>query len=298
MDKLIHGTAAEGTVRVLSAVTTMIVTEAVRRHQPSPTASAALGRVLTGCLLLGSTLKDFDRLTVRLECEGPVGGITAEADNRGHVRGYMKNPEATALPRPDGKFDVGAIIGGGTFYVVREAGFDIGLHRDPYVGSVPIVSGEIAEDFAHYLANSEQIPSAVMLGVLLRNTEPFVVAAGGIMVQMMPGASDDVIEMIERSVTRAPHVTSAVSDGASPHDLARLILGKMNFELLEERAVSFKCTCSIERARAMISSLRQDEIESMLRDDGGAVMSCGFCSEVYQLDDTDLGEILATEAVG
>ena len=168
MDKLIHGTAAEGTVRVMAAITTDATTEAVRRHDTSPTVSAALGRVLTGTLLLGSSLKEFDRLTVKIEAEGAVGGIVAEADKNGKVRGYVKNPHVQMPPKENGKFDVSGIIGKGMFYVIRESGFEMGLHRDPYIGSVPIISGEIAEDFAYYLAKSEQIPSAVLLGVLLQ----------------------------------------------------------------------------------------------------------------------------------
>lgn len=296
MDKLIHGTAADGTVRVLAAISTDVVAEAIRRHQPSPTVSAALGRLLTGCLLLGATLKDFDRLTVRIECDGPVGGMTAEADRSGHVRGYVKNPDAELPARSDGKFDVGGVIGEGTFYVIREAGFDIGLHRDPYVGSVPIISGEIAEDFAYYLAKSEQIPSAVLLGVLLQNTEPYVASAGGVLVQMMPGANEHIITMIEGTISRAPRITTAIKEGAAPEDLLRLALGVIEFEVLEERPVEFKCNCSMEKAITMIASLGRTEVEAMLAEDNGAVMSCGFCSEIYQLTDDDLKEILKAES--
>ena len=295
MDKLIQGTAADGTIRVLAAITTDVVAEAIRRHQPSPTVSAALGRLLTGCLLLGATLKDFDRLTVRIECNGPVGGMTAEADRNGHVRGYVKNTDAEIPARRDGKFDVGGIIGEGTFYVVREAGFDIGLHRDPYVGSVPIVSGEIAQDFAYYLAKSEQIPSAVLLGVLLQNSEPYVTAASGVLVQMMPGANKHIITMIEDTIARAPHLTTVIKDGATPDDLLRMALGVIEFEVLEEKHVEFKCNCSMERAATLIASLGRAEVESMLAEDNGAVMSCGFCSEIYQLGAEDLESILDSD---
>lgn len=292
MDKLIHGTAAGGTIRILSAITTDIVAEAIRRHQTSPTASAALGRVLTGTLLMAATLKDFDRLSTRIECNGPIGGIIAEATRHGTVRGYVKNTDAETPARQDGKFDVGGIIGEGTFYVIRESGFDIGLHRDPYVGSVPIVSGEIAEDFAFYLAKSEQIPSAAMLGVLLQSTEPYVRSAGGVLVQMMPGANEHLITMIEDTIAHAPHLTSIINHEATPEDLARLALGEIDFEILEERTVEFLCNCSMERARTLIAALGRAEVESMLEDDKGAVMSCGFCSEVYQLDEEDLENIL------
>lgn len=293
MDKLIQGTAADGTIRVLAAITTNVTAEAIRRHQTSPTVSAALGRLMTGALLLGATLKDFDRLTLRIECNGPIGGMTAEATRDGTVRGYVKNPDADIPARDNEKFDVRGIVGEGTFYVIREAGFDIGLHKEPYVGSVPIVSGEIAEDLAFYLAKSEQIPSAVLLGVLLQNAEPYVTASGGVLVQMMPGANEHIITMIEDTIAHAPHLTSIIRDGSEPADLLRLVLGEIQFDVLEEREVSFKCNCSWEKAYDMIASLGRAEVESMLMEDDGAVMSCGFCSEIYQLDSPDLERMLA-----
>ncbi len=241
MDKLINGTAADRTIRFIAAITTEITTEAMRRHQTSPTVSAALGRVMTGTLLLGASLKEFDRLTVKIECDGAVKGITAEASTDGNVRGYVKNPHAELPPNDNGKFDVSGIIGKGMFYVIRESGFDIGLHREPYIGSVPIVSGEVAEDFAYYLAKSEQIPSAVLLGVLLQNTEPFVKASGGVMVQIMPGANEHIITMIEDTIAHAPHITSVISEGATAEDLIKLTLGEIDFKILEEKEVKFEC---------------------------------------------------------
>src|SRR5689334_21384989 len=151
MDKLIHALVADGQARLFATVTTASVTEAVLRHGTSPTTSAALGRMLTGTALLGASFKDFDRLTVKIESDGPVGGITAEATAEGHIRGYVKNPNAEVPANANGKFDVRGIIGHGTFVVIREAGFEIGFRPEPYVGSVPIISGEIAEDFAYYL---------------------------------------------------------------------------------------------------------------------------------------------------
>jgi len=297
MDKLIHGIVEGGAARVYAAVTTETVNEAVRRHGTSPTTSAALGRTITGAALLGASFKDFDRLTVKVECDGPVEGITAEATVEGFVRGYVKNPNAEVPAAANGKFDVRGIVGKGTFYVIRESGFDIGLRPDPYVGSVPIISGEIGEDFAYYLAKSEQIPSAVLLGVLLQNTEPFVTAAGGLMVQMMPGANEHVVTMIEDTVSRAPHLTSLINGGADANDLAKMAVGELDFEILEERAVVFKCNCSLERAKTMIAALGREEVESMLAEDNGAVMTCGFCNEIYQLNVDALEAILAGDTV-
>lgn len=298
MDKLIHAIAAEGTVRVLAAITTDLTTEAIRRHETSPTVSAALGRMLTGTLLLGSTLKEFDRLTTRIECSGPVQGIVAEATKEGTVRGYVKNPIAELPARDDGKFNVSGVVGEGTFYVVRETGFDIGFRPDPYIGSVPIISGEIAEDFAYYLAKSEQIPSAVLLGVLLQNSEPYVTAAGGLMVQMMPGANEHIITMIEDTIRHAPHITSAIKEGAAPKDLLEMALGIIDYEILEERDAAFACTCSQEKAVAMVAALGKEEVAAMLAEDRGAVMTCGFCNETYHLSEDDLRKILDSPAGG
>ncbi len=297
MEKLIHGTAAGGTVRVMAAITTDIVAEAVRRHQTSPTVSAALGRVLTGTLLLASSLKEFDRLTVKIEASGAVQGITAEAAADGKVRGYVKNPNVDLPPKDNEKFDVAGIVGEGMFYVIRESGYDIGLHREPYVGSVPIVSGEIAQDFAYYLAKSEQIPSAVLLGVLLQKQEPFVKAAGGVIIQMMPGANEHIITMIEDSINHAPHVTSIINEGATAHDLVKLALGEIDFEILEEKEIEFDCNCSFERAVSLISSLGNVEVAAMLAEDKGAKMTCGFCNEIYTLDEKDLQRMLDAEKV-
>lgn len=292
MDKLIHGIAEEGMVRLMAAITTETVAEAVRRHQTTPTASAALGRTLTGALLLGSSLKDYDRLSVKIEASGDIGGIISEATPDGNVRGYVRNPLADAPNKENGKLNVSGIIGEGMFYVIHESGFDVGLHKDPYVGSVPITSGEIAEDFAYYLFKSEQIPSAVMLGVLLQNEAPYVQASGGVIIQMMPGANDHIITMIEDTIKHAPHLTSVINDGATPRDLIELALGIIPFEVFEEKDVTFKCNCSKEKTISIVSSFGKAEVSDMLEKQKGAVMDCGFCNEKYELDENDLKEII------
>jgi molecular chaperone Hsp33 len=295
MDKLIHGLAADATVRVMAAITTDTVREAVRRHDTSPTASVALGRVLTGTLLLGSSLKDFDRLTVKIDANGSVEGIVAEAIANGKVRGYIKNPLADLPQKADGSFDVAGIIGSGMFVVTRESGFELGLHREPYVGSVPIKSGEVAEDFAQYLMKSEQIPSAVLLGVLLQPEAPFVACAGGVMIQMLPTADPNVAVMIEDTILHAKPITTAIKDGASAEDLLKMTLGIIDYEILGETLVKFECNCSFERAVQLIGSLGKTEVKSMLEEDRGATMTCGFCSTVYTLDENDLRKILESE---
>jgi molecular chaperone Hsp33 len=295
-DMMVRATAADGTVRCVAAVTTNLVAEAARRHGTSPTVAAALGRTLTGTLLLGANLKELDRLTVQIVCDGPIGGITAETNARGLVRGYVRQPDANPPLNAGGKLDVSAVVGRGMFYVTHESGFDIGLYKEPYRGSVPLVSGEIGEDFAYYLAKSEQIPSAVLLGVYLRGRESgdaWVEAAGGLMIQMMPGADEKTVAAIERAVQGAPHTTTLIRDGARPVDLLSTVLGAVPFEVLEEKPVSFACLCSYERAVSLISSIDRKELETILREDKGAALTCHFCNETYRLDETALESILA-----
>ncbi|MEP6924954.1 MAG: Hsp33 family molecular chaperone HslO [Pyrinomonadaceae bacterium] len=292
-DHLIHGIAADETVRCVAAVTTNTVREAAARHETAPTATAAFGRLLTGTLLLGATYKDFDRLTVRLDCRGIIEGIVAETNNRGGVRGYVKNPAADAPLNANGKYDVRAIVGQGMFYVTREAGYDIGLYREPYQGSVPITSGEISEDFAYYLAKSEQIPSAVLTGVLVNQARDEVLAAGGVLIQMMPGADEKIIAEIERAILAAPATTSAVYEGATASELLKNALGAIDFTVLEEKAICFECNCSFERAVSIISSIDRTELEAMLREDKGAALICHFCNNKYVLDSAKLEEIIS-----
>lgn len=290
-----RATAADGGVRCMAAVTTNLVGEAVARHQTSPTVAAALGRTLTGTLLLGAGLKELDRLTVQIVCDGPVGGITAEANARGQVRGYARNPDANPDLNGKGKFDVSSVVGGGMFYVTHESGYEIGLYTDPYRGAVPIVSGELGEDFAYYLAKSEQIPSAVTLGVYVRareSGETYVAAAGGLMIQVLPGADPQIIEAVEDSIRRGPHTTTLIREGARPVDMLRAALGDLPFEVMEEKAVSFACTCSHERAVSLISSIDRTELEAILREDKGAAMTCHFCNETYRIDEPTLAEIV------
>jgi molecular chaperone Hsp33 len=316
-DKLIHATAADNQIRCMAAVTTKLVGEACRRHRTFPTASAALGRVLTGGLLLGSSVKDLEKLTVHFDCDGPIGNIIAQADPSGNVRGYVSNPEADAIEmNPRGKFDVRAVVGGGRLYVTRDAGFDIGLMKEPYRGMVPIVSGEIGEDIAYYLAKSEQVNSAVSLGVLMMidaaDTMPLgnghgspesstaefsldslrVSAAGGYIVQMMPSADDGLAAHLERNISRAPYATDMVREGLSPIEMLKAVLGDLDLLVLDEKEPRFHCQCSRERALLIISALGPDEVEDMIEKDGGAELICHFCNEAYQLSADELGELL------
>jgi molecular chaperone Hsp33 len=185
--------------------------------------------------------------------------------------------------------------------VTYESGYEVGLYREPYRGSVPLVSGEIGEDFAYYLGKSEQIPSAVLLGVLLRareSGETFTEAAGGVMIQVMPGAEERIVSSIESSVSATPHTTALIREGARPADLLRAALGDVPFEVTEEHEVGFACTCSYERAVSLVSSIEPAELEAMLREDKGAALTCHFCNETYHIDEPGLAGIVEQQRSG
>ena len=313
-DKLLHATAADNQIRCMAAVTTNLVAEACRRHRTFPTASAALGRTLTGGLLLGSGVKDLEKLTVHFDCDGPIGDIVAQADAHGNVRGYVANPQADATAlNQHGKLDVRAVVGGGQLYITRDAGFEIGLMKEPYRGMVPIVSGEIGEDIAYYLAKSEQINSAVSLGVLMivdraesrrtehDNTAEFpldslrVAAAGGFIVQMLPRAEDGLAAHLERNISQAPYATDMIRDGLTPIGMLRAVLGDLDLAVLEEKEPRFLCQCSHERALLIIGALGRQEVEDMLQKDNGAELICHFCNEAYQISAVELKGLLTSE---
>lgn len=295
-DHLIQGTAANNTVRLIAAVTTDLVNEACNRHNTSPTASAALGRLLTGALLLGRTFKDLEMLTIQIRGDGALGSATAEASPHGTVRGYVNHPEADLPPNELGKFDVGKLIKGdgqAMLHVTREAGFEIGLRKEPYTGSVPMTSGEIAEDIAYYLNISEQINSAVALGVFYEYEQAQVTAAGGLLIQAMPDADPNILVMIEDTVSRMPHLTELIRSGADAEQILQEALGIIPFEVLQKIPVEFRCRCSYDRAVNLVAALGEAEVKDMLEKDKGADLTCGFCNETYSLDEEVLRQILA-----
>jgi molecular chaperone Hsp33 len=291
-DHLIQATTVDANIRLIAAVTTNLVAEGCDRHKTAPTASAALGRTLTGALLLGGAYKDLEYITLRFDCDGPVGGIVAEASARGTARGYVRNPAAHLPPNALGKLDVKGIVGAGMLHVIREAGFEIGLMKEPYYGSTPIVSGEIAEDIAHYLAISEQINSAVSLGVFVESERERVTAAGGYVIQALPGADENALAAIERTMASAPSVTEAIRGGADAAEMLRLALGNVPFDTLETRPIEFRCKCSYERVVNIVTALGREEVEDMLEKDKGAELTCHFCNSVYYLDEDALRAIL------
>lgn len=274
-------------MRALAAVTTGTVAEAQLRHGLYPVAAAALGRVLTVTALLGTQLKTPQQVFVDVVGDGPIGHIKANADAEGRVRGYVTNPHVHLPPTPAGKLDVGRAVGRGHLYVTR----DLGL-KEPYRGYVPLVSGEIGEDFAYYFLHSEQLPSLVAVGVLV-DTDNTVRAAGGLIVQLLPGAGEHIAARLEAVAAQMPAVSTSVDRGISAEGLIRLAADGLDVEVLEERPVRFECRCSRSRFEQALIALGQNELEDILREDGQAELVCHFCSAKYYFDRDQLEELLA-----
>ncbi|MGP4042586.1 Hsp33 family molecular chaperone HslO [Gracilibacillus sp. D59] len=276
-DYLLKATAYDGDVRAYAIRSTDTVEEARVRQDSWRTASAALGRTLSISTMLGAMLKGDDKLTVKVEGNGPMGAIIADANAKGEVRGYVGNPHVDFESNEQGKLDVRRAVGTeGTLSIVK----DLGL-KNHFTGQVPIVSGEISEDFTYYLANSEQVPSAVGAGVLV-NPDQSILAAGGFIVQMMPGASEETIARIEENIANVPPISKLIQDGKQPEEILELLLGEDNVKIHERLPVQFVCPCSKERLEVAIQSLGNEEIDAMIREDHGATASCHFCNETYK----------------
>lgn len=276
-DYLVRALAFEGSVRAFAVRTTDTVGEAQRRHQTWPTASAALGRSMTASLMMGAMLKGEDKLTVKVEGNGPIGPMIIDSNAKGEVRGYVTNPQTHFDLNEVGKLDVRRAVGTeGTLTIVK----DLGL-RDFFTGQVPIVSGEVAEDFTYYFAVSEQVPSSVGLGVLV-NPDNTILAAGGFIIQLMPGTDDETITLIEEHLNKMEPVSKMIEKGLTPEELLFEVLGKENVQILDSMPVAFECNCSKERFGSAIISLGESEIREMIEEDGGAEAHCHFCMEKYE----------------
>jgi molecular chaperone Hsp33 len=285
-DELVRAIAAEGSVLGFAVVTTETVEEARRRHDTAPTATAALGRTLSATLMLGAGLKDGQRVTVRVLGDGPLGGIVSDGNGQGHVRGYVANPGVHLPLTPRRKLDVGAAVGKGTLHVTK----DMGL-RLPYHGSVPLVSGEIGEDLAHYLVTSEQVPSVVALGVLVA-PDGRVIASGGYILQVLPGAPGHLPGYLEERVAVLPTVTQLVHRGNDPGEMLAMALGALHPQVLEKKPVAFRCGCSREKVEAVLIALGRVELERLLAEEGRAEVQCRFCGERYVLGPEEVEELL------
>lgn len=285
-DYITTGIAAGGTVRAIAAQTTNIVNTALKYHMTSPTATAALGRLLTAGALMSSQLKnDTDSLTIQVNGKGPLGRMIVVSDAHANVRGFVRNPQADMPLRSDGKLDVGGAVGKGFIVVTK----DLGL-KEPYVGTTPLASGEIAEDIAQYFVVSEQVPSVVSLGVLVAPSPRAklgykVHKAGGFMLQLMPGASEDLISDLETRIAMYPPVTTLLAAGATPSDILQDFLGTYGLEVMDTHACKYSCSCSRSRMKNALRMLSRKEIDEILEQDGQIEMCCHFCNKKYIFKD-------------
>lgn len=290
-DQLIKAIAADGRIRVVAAITTDLVEEARRRHQTSPTATAALGKALTGGVLLAeSLLKDRGSLTVRIIGNGPLGGILVDAKADGAVRGYVAHPDIHVPPTDAGSFDVGGAVGrDGTLSVTLDTGAGT-----PFSGTVELLSGELSDDFTHYMATSQQTPSAIALGIFV-GREGQAEAAGGLMVQLMPDAGDEIAWRLEQAIRELPALTELIRRNQSLDQILETALNGFAFEILERKdRVRFECQCSQDRVIRAIASLGPVEIQSIIDEDGKAEVRCHFCNEEYLLSRQQLEDLLAS----
>lgn len=282
-DYLVKALAYDGVVRAYAVNATDTVAEAQRRHETWHTASAALGRALVGTLLLGSTLKGEDKLTVKILGDGPAGAIIVDGNAKGEVKGYIQNPKVALPLNAQGKIDVrGAVGTQGLFVVIK----DLGL-KEPFTGQTPIVSGELGEDFTYYLASSEQIPSAVGLSVLV-NPDDTIRTAGGFMLQIMPGASEELISRLEQKLASLPRVSSLLDSGMTPEQILETILDDTTIFYLETQPVCFKCDCNKDKFATALITLGTKELQEMIDEDHGAETVCSFCGNKYHFSEQDL----------
>lgn len=282
-DYLVRALAFDGKVRAFAVKTTDTIAEAQQRHGTWPTASAALGRSMTAGVMMGAMLKGEDKLTVKVEGKGPIGAIVVDSNSKGEVRGYVTNPQTHFDLNEHGKLDVRRAVGtDGMITIVKDLGM-----RDFFTGQVPIVSGELGEDFTYYFAASEQVPSSVGLGVLV-NPDNTILASGGFIIQLMPGIEDETITVIEEKLSKMEPVSKLLDKGLSPEQLLQEILGEENVVILEKMPVMFDCNCSKDRFGTAILSLGESEIREIIEDDGQAEAQCHFCNETYHYSESDL----------
>lgn len=288
MDKLIRGNSTDGSIRVFAAITTDTVEEAHRIHKTSATASAALGRLLSAGAILGAQLKsEKDSLTLQINGDGPLGMMTVVANSNSEVRGYVENPLADLPPNAIGKLNVSGVIGKGFLSVIR----DLDL-KEPYVGRTPLISGEIAEDLTYYYAKSEQIPTAIALGVLV-DTDLSIKASGGYMIQLMPEATDETADKLTDIIEHLPPVTDMIVNGMSAEDIAFAVTDGFDMVLeLNSPEPKYQCTCSRERMERALISLGKKEISDIIEEQGGCEMTCRFCDNVYNFDSSQLRELM------
>ncbi|GAA0775712.1 Hsp33 family molecular chaperone HslO [Clostridium subterminale] len=287
-DKLIRATAKDGQVRIIAAITTDLVNEATKTHECMPTASAALGRMLTGGVLMGAMLKnDTDSLSIQIDGGGEAKGITVTAHNDGSVKGYIGNPKIDLPLNEKGKLEVGGAIGKNGYLKVIK---DMGL-KEPYVGQVPIYTGEVGDDIAYYFTVSEQTPSAVALGVLV-DTDLSIKAAGGFIIQMMPGASEFLADIITYRLEEIPSVTSMIEKGMTIEEILEFVFEDMDLKIYDSLVPEYKCDCSRERVERVLMSIGKNDLQEIYDDGKTEEILCHFCNKAYDFKPEDIKKIL------
>ena len=287
-DKLIKALGYDDQIRVYVLDTTDMIKTDQGKHETWSAATAALGRAMVGTTLLGATLKGDETMTVRIEGGGPVGYILVDSNGKGETKGYIQNPKVSLPLNEQGKIDVKGAVGTEGMLTVSK---DLNMKR-PFVGQVPLISGELGEDFTYYMANSEQVPSAIGLSVLV-NPDETVKAAGGFMIQVLPNASEETIGKVEEAIATLPLISKLMDEGETPEQILGRLVKDESGRILETMPVSFKCNCSKERFKDAIVSLGEKEIDEMIEEDHGADAVCHFCRTTYHFDEEELRELKA-----
>ncbi len=287
-DYIVRAMAADNQIRAFAATSKNLVELARQTHNTSPVATAALGRLLTGSAMMGVMMKnEDDLLTVMMRGDGPINGVTVTADSHGNVKGYVGNPEIVIPPNYLGKLDVGGAIGYGTLTVMK----DLGL-KEPYVSQVALTTSEVAEDLTYYFASSEQVPSAVALGVLMEKNNT-VKQAGGFIIQLMPFAEERVVDILEKKIATITSVTDLLEQGMTPEDILKFVLSDFGeVEFTDKIETQFKCNCSKERVTKALISLGKKELQSMIDDGEEIELNCHFCNSHYKFSVDEMKEIL------
>jgi molecular chaperone Hsp33 len=285
-DYIVRATAANNQIRAFAITGRELVEEARKHHNTSPVATAALGRLLMGGDMMGVMMKgEKDVLTLQMKGDGPINGVLVTADSKGHVKGYVGNPNVVIPPNYAGKLDVGAAIGYGTLTVIK----DMGL-KEPYASQVPLGTSEVAEDLTYYFAKSEQVPSAVALGVLMEKNNT-VKQAGGFIVQLMPFAEEEVIAALEQKISKITSVTSLLEKGMSPEDILQEVLGDLGVEFTDKIPTEFYCDCSKEKVSKALISVGKKELQAMIDEGKEIEVNCHFCNTNYVYSVEELKEI-------
>lgn len=285
-DYIVRATAANAQIRAFAATTRELTEYARTRHDTSPVATAALGRLMTAGAIMGSMMKgDKDKLTLQIKGDGPLGGITVTADSKAEVKGFVDHPEIVNAPNYLGKLDVGGAIGYGTLTVIK----DMGL-KEPYSGQVDLLTGEIAEDLTYYFATSEQVPSSVGLGVLM-NKDNTVKRAGGFIIQLMPFAEESLVDKLEKKIAEVKSVTELLDRGMSPEEILEFLLGDMGLEITDTIETAFVCGCSKENISRVLSTLKKEDLKEMINDGKPIEVKCHFCNTAYNFSTEDLKKI-------